>query len=88
MTAAARLADAAGDAPSAVSWWRRAGATDPYDARLALGLLQGLVSAGDRPGALREAARYEARLRQELGVAPDSAFQQAVAAIRAGATPT
>jgi len=88
MTAAARRADAAGDAPGAVSWWRRAGATRPYDARLALGLLHALVRAGDRPGALREAARYETRLRQELGVAPDAPFQQAVAAIRAGATPT
>jgi DNA-binding SARP family transcriptional activator len=82
MTAAARRADAAGDAPGAVSWWRRASGTDPYDARLALGLLQAMARAGDRPGALREAARYEARLRQELGVVPDVGFQQAVATIR------
>jgi DNA-binding SARP family transcriptional activator len=82
MMAAARRADAAGDAPGAASWWRRASGTDPYDARLALGLLQAMARAGDRPGALREAARYEARLRQELGVAPDPGFQQAVATIR------
>jgi DNA-binding SARP family transcriptional activator len=88
MMAAARRADAAGDARGAMSWWRRAGATDPYDARLALGLLEALMRAGDRPGALREATRYEARLRQELGVAPDAAFQRAVAAIRADAPPT
>jgi DNA-binding SARP family transcriptional activator len=88
MTAAARRADAAGDAQGGVSWWRRAGGTDPYDARLALGLLQAMVRAGDRPGALREAGRYETRLRQELGVAPDASFQLAVAAIRHDATPT
>ena len=46
------------------------------------------MRAGDRPGALREAARYEARLRQELSVAPDAAFQQAVAAIRRQASPS
>jgi DNA-binding SARP family transcriptional activator len=87
MTAAARRAEAAGDAIGAVTWWRRASGTDPYAAGLALGLLQALVRAGDRPGALREAARYEERLRQELGVAPDDGFQQAVAAIRREATP-
>ena len=82
MTAAARRAEAAGDVHGAVSWWRRAAGTDPYDGRLALGLLQAMVRAGDRPGALREAARYEARLRQELGVAPDAAFQQALVGVR------
>jgi DNA-binding SARP family transcriptional activator len=88
MTAAARRAEAAGDAAGAVSWWRRASAIDPYDARLALGLLQAMVGAGDRPGALREAARYDARLRRELGVAPEATFQQAVAAIRRDPRPT
>ena len=88
MTDAARRAEAAGDTGGAVSWWRRAAATDPYDARLALALLQAMARAGDRPGALREAARYEARLRQELGVAPDAAFQRAVAAIRTDAPTT
>ena len=61
-------------------------ATDPYDARLALGLVQALVRAGDRPGALREAAATRRGSAQELGVAPDAAFQQAVAAIRARRT--
>jgi len=88
MMAAAGRADAAGDARGAMSWWRRAGATDPYDARLALGLLDALMRTGDRPGALREATRYEARLRQELGVAPDAAFLRAVAAIRTDAPAT
>jgi DNA-binding SARP family transcriptional activator len=88
MTAAARRAESGGDVIRAVSWWRRANGTDPYDARLALGLVQALARAGDRPGALREAGRYEARLQQELGVAPDGAFQQAIAAIRQEATPS
>jgi hypothetical protein len=47
-----------------------------------------MVRAGDRAGALREAGRYETRLRQEIGVAPDATFQQAVAAIRHDAAPT
>jgi DNA-binding SARP family transcriptional activator len=88
MVAAARAAETAGDPARAVTWWRRANGTDPYDARLALGLVQALGRGGDRPGALREAARYESRLRQELGVAPDAAFQQAVAAIRDQSLPT
>lgn len=88
MTAAAGRAEASGDAARAVSWWRRASATDLYDGRLALGLAQALVRAGDRPGALREAARYETRLRQEFGVPPDAAFQRTVAGIRSDSPPT
>jgi DNA-binding SARP family transcriptional activator len=88
MIAAAGVSEAAGDLAGAALWWRRAAATDPYDARMALGLVQALARAGDRTGALREAGRYESRLRQELSVAPDAAFQQAVAAIRREATPS
>jgi DNA-binding SARP family transcriptional activator len=88
MADAARRAEAGDDRQGAVTWWRRASGTDPYDGRLALALVQAMARAGDRPGALREAARYDARLRQELGVEPDAAFQRAIAAIRADAPAT
>ncbi len=70
------------DIGAAVRWWRRAAAIDPFDASVALRLMAALAAAGDRPGALREASRYETRLRQELGVAPDAAFADAVARLR------
>jgi DNA-binding SARP family transcriptional activator len=84
--ALAESAERAGDWRRAVSWWRRAGAIDPFDARVALRLVTALGAEGDRPGALREASRYETRLRQELGVAPDAAFTDAVARLRGGPT--
>ena len=65
-----------------MNWWRRAAAVDPFDARVELRLVQALAAAGDRPGALREASRYETRLREELAVAPDAAFADAIARVR------
>src|SRR5262245_25953612 len=61
MRALAETAERTGDGGIAVQWWRRAAATDPFDARVALRLVTALGVAGDRPGALREASRYEAR---------------------------
>ncbi|HEY9445387.1 MAG TPA: BTAD domain-containing putative transcriptional regulator [Gemmatimonadales bacterium] len=87
MRALAESAEGAEDRGAAVTWWRRAAAIDPFDARVALRLVAALGAAGDRPGALREASRYEAGLRQELGVAPDAAFTDAVARLR-GDRPT
>jgi serine/threonine-protein kinase len=85
--ALAEAAEGGGDGGAALNWWRRAAAIDPFDARVALRLVTALGAAGDRPGALREASRYETRLRQELGVPPDAAFADAIARLR-GEPPT
>jgi DNA-binding SARP family transcriptional activator len=80
-----RLADraaAAGDARQAADWWRRGVEVAPYDSLAALALVQALASAGDRAGALLAARRHEELLRSDLGVAPDSAFVDAVRGIR------
>ena len=82
MRALAESSESTGDGGAAVRWWRRAATIDPFDARVALRLVTALGAVGDRPGALREASRYEARLGRELGVMPDAAFADAVARLR------
>ncbi len=59
------------DRQAAVGWWRKLAAQDPLNARVALGLMQGLVAAGDRNGALQHARVYEALIQQELDLPPD-----------------
>lgn len=67
----ARDAAGRGDAIGAAGWWRRLAAQDPLNARVALGLMQALVAAGDRSGALQHARVYEALIQQELDLPPD-----------------
>jgi len=78
---AGRSADR-GDHRSAAESWRRAVEVDPFDSGTALGLVLCLASAGDRAGALVAARRHEDLLRQDLGVAPDAKFSEAVAQLR------
>jgi DNA-binding SARP family transcriptional activator len=78
---AARSADRA-DHRAAAEWWRRAVEADPFDSPAALGLVLCLAAGGDRAGALVAARRHEELLQQELGVAPDPAFREAVARLR------
>jgi serine/threonine-protein kinase len=73
---------AAGRHRAAAGWWRQAAEVDPYDSRTALGLVESLSAAGDRPGALLAARRHEELLAQELGVSPDPRFISAVARLR------
>jgi DNA-binding SARP family transcriptional activator/TolB-like protein len=61
-----------GDHEAAVGWWRRLSAHNPYNGRVALGLMRSLETAGDRGGAIRHAQAHEALLREELGAKPDS----------------
>jgi DNA-binding SARP family transcriptional activator len=68
-----------GDHRAAAEWWRRAVDVDPFDSPAALGLVRCLAAGGDRAGALVAARRHEEVLQQELGVAPDPAFGEAVA---------
>jgi len=73
---------ARGDHRAAAESWRRAVEVDPFDSGTALGLVLCLASAGDRAGALVAARRHEELLRQDLGVAPDATFREAVAQLR------
>jgi DNA-binding SARP family transcriptional activator len=68
LSALAGRATLTGDHTAAAAWWRRALDADPYDSVAALGLVESLAASGDRPGALREGLRHDARVRAELGV--------------------
>lgn len=64
---------AQGDNRSAVDYWRWVSRLDPLNSRVALGLMQALVEAGDPAGALEVAHEHDALLREELEVGPDAA---------------
>jgi DNA-binding SARP family transcriptional activator len=78
---AGRSADR-GEHRAAAEWWRRAVEVDPFDSQTALGLVQCLAAGGDRAGAIVAARRHEELLRQDLNVAPDATFREAVARLR------
>jgi len=61
-----------GQTEESLVWWRRLQATDPLNARLAVGFMRALHAAGDRAGALRHARSYQQLLQDELGAPPDS----------------
>jgi DNA-binding SARP family transcriptional activator len=64
-------AAASGDPVRAGEWWRKLAAHDPYNSRIALGLISALEAAGDRAGALRHARIHGELLVAELGAQPD-----------------
>jgi len=78
----ARAAAAAGDAPVATDWWRRAAAVDPLDGRIAYEVVGALAAAGNLSGALRYAEDHRQRLDRELGVPPDPALLALIAQLR------
>jgi DNA-binding SARP family transcriptional activator len=67
----ARRTGARAEHAAAAAWWRRVLEDDPFNSAAALGLVEALAAAGDRPGAIREGRRHEQRLRSELGVGGD-----------------
>ena len=67
----ARAATGRADHLASVGWWRKLAAQDPLNARVATGLMEALVAAGDRNGALQHARIYEALVEQELNLPPD-----------------
>ncbi len=79
LSALAERAALSGDHTAAATWWRRALAADPYDSVVALGLVESLTAAGDRPGALREGLRHDALVRAELGVPADPRLRELLA---------
>jgi DNA-binding SARP family transcriptional activator/TolB-like protein/Tfp pilus assembly protein PilF len=75
-------ASASGDNAKAVAWWKRLARVDPLSASTALGLMNALVAAGDKPAAVRHAIAYEQLLRDELDISPDPAVTAFVMSVR------
>lgn len=67
----ARRAEERQDSEAAVGWWRRLAGLDPLDGKRTLRLMEALVRAGDRVGALKQARIYEVLLAEELELPPD-----------------
>lgn len=83
--AAERLAEAAtarGEPMEAVRWWRLLAAQHPLNDRIASRLMEALVAAGDRDGAMRHARFHEALVAEELDRPEDAAVLAMAAALR------
>jgi TolB-like protein/Tfp pilus assembly protein PilF len=78
---------AAGDAPGAAEAWRMLAQADPFNSRVAAGLMQALAAAGDRAGALQHARAHEALLREEFGADPAPEIAALAARLREEAPP-
>ncbi|MDH3290916.1 MAG: protein kinase [Gemmatimonadota bacterium] len=68
-----RLAEACaerGERQEEIAWWRQLVDHDPYSTQVRLRLMAALDAAGDRAGALEQAARHAARLRDDLDAEP------------------
>lgn len=75
-----------GDHPvEAVRWLRRAAQLAPYDEGVCRELMEGLVRAGDRTGAVRAYEAFEARVTDELQIAPSEELAERAAALAQGA---
>ena len=68
----ANLSAEAGDHSQSAIWWRRLATSDPLSPRVTKQLMLALAIAGDRAGAVRHARLYQALVRQELEMEPDS----------------
>ncbi|MDQ3996142.1 MAG: tetratricopeptide repeat protein [Gemmatimonadota bacterium] len=75
LEALALSAERAGSGGTAVSWWRRLAAHDPYNSRVAVRLMQSLAAVGERGAAIQHARVHETLLAQELEVEPDPAVR-------------
>ena len=77
-TAIERLADwsaAAGDHSQDVKWRRRLANSDPLSSGPVKKLIKALAASGDRAGAVRQAREYQALVRRELEMEPDSEIE-------------
>ncbi len=83
----AAAASARGDHAAAVRWWRRLAAAEPVSTPAAIGLIEALVAAGDRAGALQFAGVHAALVRQHLETDPAPAVEQWISRLRAGDVP-
>jgi DNA-binding SARP family transcriptional activator/TolB-like protein len=70
----AQAAEARDDAAGAVEWWKARAAHDPYDSRVALGLMRAQVATGNPAGALQHAVIHRRMLEEGLGTEPGPEF--------------
>lgn len=82
LDALAVRAEQEGRVDDAVAWRRRMAEADALSSRVALALLQALLAAGDRTGALAHAANYEKLLMARLEVEPDASVSAFVEELR------
>ena len=87
LEALAGAAAARGDYPAAVRWWRRLAAAEPVSTSAAVGLIEALVAAGDRAGALQFAGVHSALVRQHLEAEPDPEIEHWIERLRSGEVP-
>jgi len=87
LEALAAAATARQDHPAAARWWRRLAAAEPVSTTAAIGLIESLVAAGDRVGALQFAGVHAALVRQHVETEPDPAVEGWIARLRAGNVP-
>lgn len=78
----ANLSEAAGDHSQSAIWWRRLATSDPLSARVAKQLMVALATTGDRAGAVKHARLYQALVRQELEMEPDSEIEDLASTFR------
>jgi DNA-binding SARP family transcriptional activator/tRNA A-37 threonylcarbamoyl transferase component Bud32 len=88
LAALAEAAEEAGDLYGAVEWWGRSAVHEPHSTPVALGLMKALARAGERARAVRFAAAFAARTREELEMEPDPQVLEAMDHLRAHAGPT
>ena len=81
----AKEASGRGEPLRAVEWWRTLAIQDPYNSRVAAGIISTLDAAGDRAGALRHARVHSELLAGELGVEPDREVTALVERLKASA---
>ena len=87
LTSMATAADATGDHPGAVAWWRKLATEDPLSDVIAQKLICALARSGDTAGALQHARVHETLVAQELDLKPSPAFTRLVQDLRAGTPP-
>ena len=80
----ARAARTRGDLAESVSWWRKLAAVDPLNARVTVGLMEGLAASGDRAAALKHVEIYQLLVQQELDLPADREVLALAERIRRG----
>lgn len=86
LSALCHEASIAGDLDGLIRYRRRLVAVDPLSSRAALGLMEALALAGDRPAALSAARAHRAVVRAELDSEPDPSLVRYELALRRGDT--